>query len=148
MGTKTYTYGNFWLVSKSLFEEAIVKLFQANSIDELEFYWDPLDGDCSTEYYTIELFRITQRYGVNTKKVVFRDDSGWTTEGEERAKMFYSDLIKTINSLDPIAKIDNEDVWRLSLSDSKSLLTTQLENMDHVHDILKGTPDKGYYVFM
>ena len=143
---KKYYDSNIYKISKDVVEDALMKLFSVEKMDDLNIYWLKADSDPSVLLKDVELYKITRKYSSNIEEVLFVDQSCWDEKTDKDMQVFYNDLFTEIEKIDSSISI-KRDVWRVSLTDDFSLDNFYEVEANKSNSYLYGTPVSGKYIF-
>jgi len=143
---KTYHDGRIYEIDKKLVEDALVKLFSVEKIDNLNLHWYKAMTDPSALNTNVELVQITRKYSSNIEEVVFANQLCWDEKTDKKMQVFFNDLFTEIEKNDSSISIKG-DVWRVSLTEEVSLDNFSEVETDKDNSYVYGFPSSGKYIF-
>ena len=143
---KKYHNGSIYEIDKKLVEDALVKLFLVEKIDDLNIQWHKAETDPFVLFTTLSMSQITRKYSSNIEEILFVNQLCWDEKTDKEMQVFYNDLFIEIEKIDSSISI-KRDVWRVSLTDEYSLDNFSEVEPDKMNSYVYGTPSSGKYIF-
>ena len=143
---KKYKKYSIYEVNKQIVENALVKLFEVDSINDLTFYWSKDEGDISVGYANVELRKINIKHSDVCEEILFINYFCWDVERDAQTQVFFDTLCSLMKDIDASLSII-KDVWYISVTDEASLKGFNDAEANSIDSYVTGSPSTGKYVF-
>ena len=143
---KRYHSGKIYEIEKKVVEDALVKLFSVEKIDDLNIHWLKAETDPSVLNTNVEMHKITRKHSTKIEEVLFVNQFCWDIETDKKTQVFFDDLCTEIERIDSSVSIER-DVWLVSLTDEYSLENFSEVEPNKMSSYVYGTPEYGRYIF-